>query len=296
MPILCSAPRTVRGPAGFVLPLNSNSRRWQAQGRIQGVKSKSEKTSSLDIDVFETIGTDKDTSKFEPFSNGLNLFRNIDTSEPVSFDGQEKVEFDPLRDGPLRYLGYSNELGEAFSAWLFPGGVSLSYAVAIGYVLFDTWDKYTKTLTEAEEALGARRLPGVVDKDRLVSIIGLERGVDTLVWQLLASVILPGYTIHTVVGISSNICNRVLESSLGDDLFSRLGDTFMLEPASLQNLSEKSLPTVLGLLAIPFIVHPIDSAVHGILNATLRKQLRKYICIQGKGAQAGLPICEECLK
>lgn len=293
MAILCSSPRICRlGPARFLLPLNS--RRRQAQGRIQGIKSKDKRTSSLDIDVFETIGTDKDTSKFEPFSNGLNLFRNMDTSEPVSFDGQEKVEFDPLRDGPLRYLGYSNELGEAFSAWLFPGGVSLSYAVAIGYVLFDTWDKYKKTLADAEETLGARRLPGSVDKDRLVGIIGLERGVDTLVWQLLASVILPGYTIHTVVGISSRFCNRVLESSVGDDLFSRLGHTLMLDPESLQSVSEKSLPTFLGLLTIPFIVHPIDSAVHGILNATLRKEVRKYICIQGKGAEAGLPICEDC--
>lgn len=33
--------------------------------------------------------------------------------------------YDPLRDGPLRYLGYANELGEAFAAWLFPGGVPL---------------------------------------------------------------------------------------------------------------------------------------------------------------------------
>lgn len=36
--------------------------------------------------------------------------------------------YDPLRDGPLRYLGYANELGEAFAAWLFPGGVPLRWA------------------------------------------------------------------------------------------------------------------------------------------------------------------------
>ena len=28
----------------------------------------------------------------------------------------------------FRYLGYSNEVGEAFRAWLFQGGVPLSYA------------------------------------------------------------------------------------------------------------------------------------------------------------------------
>lgn len=58
-----------------------------------------------------------------------DLLSRIDWSEPISFDGEEKTEYDPLRDGPLRYLGYANELGEAFAAWLFAGGVPLSYAV-----------------------------------------------------------------------------------------------------------------------------------------------------------------------
>ena len=40
--------------------------------------------------------------------------------------------YDPLRDGPLRYLGYANELGEAFAAWLFPGGVPLRWAALLG--------------------------------------------------------------------------------------------------------------------------------------------------------------------
>lgn len=56
------------------------------------------------------------------------LLSSIDFSEPMSFDGEEKTEYDPLRDGPLRYLGYANELGEAFAAWLFPGGVPLRWA------------------------------------------------------------------------------------------------------------------------------------------------------------------------
>jgi hypothetical protein len=47
---------------------------------------------------------------------------------------QEETEaFDPLRDGPLRFLGYANELGEAFAAWLPPFGVPLSYCIALGY-------------------------------------------------------------------------------------------------------------------------------------------------------------------
>ncbi len=46
--------------------------------------------------------------------------------------------------------------------------------------------------------------------------------------------------------------------------------------------------------AIPLIVHPIDSAVHAVLNATLRPAMRRYICQEAGGAQAGLAICDDC--
>ena len=68
-----------------------------------------------DVELFETIGTPADRTSFEPFAE----FKSI-----LGDEGEEPP-YDPLRDGPLRYLGYSNEVGEAFSAWLFPGGVTL---------------------------------------------------------------------------------------------------------------------------------------------------------------------------
>ena len=45
-------------------------------------------------------------------------------------------------------------------------------------------------------------------------------------------------------------------------------------------------------VAIPFIVHPIDSGVHALLNSTLRPALRRLICAEAGGALAGLQICE----
>ena len=38
---------------------------------------------------------------------------------------------------------------------------------------------------------------------RLVNVIALERGVDTLTWQLIASVAAPGFTVHTVVALAA---------------------------------------------------------------------------------------------
>lgn len=221
-----------------------------------------------------------------------SLWNSIDFSEPTSFDGEEKTEYDPLRDGPLRYLGYANELGEAFAAWLFAGGVPLSYGVAVSYVLFDTWDKYNKTLNEATSKLTSRQdIPRSVDRAKLIKAIALERGVDTVVWQLIASVAAPGFTIHTIVGLANTLLETAEQS---EQLTASLSATAVLLglPAEIFiSTINKSIPTAIGLLAIPFIVHPIDSGVHALLNATLRPALRRVVCKEARGCEAGLKIC-----
>jgi len=290
------APRHSWGKWCGRLACSSNQRPLtvKASKSEEGGRKKSDSRS--DLDIFETIGTEKDSSGWEPFlqRSSAALIGSLDFSEPISFDGEEKSEYDPLRDGPPRYLGYSNELGEAFASWLFPGGVTLSYAVAVSYVLFDTWDKYKKTLDDAQRKLSNGNLPETVDKEELITTIGVERGVDTLVWQLLASVAIPGYTIHTVVGIVKNIVQKMFSS---EDIRHTVGtgcDNLGIAPDAAFLLIEKSLPTFVGLLTIPFIVHPIDSAVHALLNLSLRKYLRFYICESKGGKLAGLPICTKC--
>ena len=54
---------------------------------------------------------------------------------------------------------------------------------------------------------------------RLEKLLAAERAFDTVVWQLLASVICPGYTIHTVVALAHAALlplevNRMLSSLL----------------------------------------------------------------------------------
>lgn len=58
------------------------------------------------------------------------------------------------------------------------------------------------------------------------------------------------------------------------------------------SFAERMLPTLAGLAAIPFIVHPIDNAVHMLLNSTLRPYMRNVICDGARGREAGLEICE----
>lgn len=142
--VRASAVQPDKKPAVPGMPVNIEVFRTKA-GAVQPETKPAVPQAPVRIDVFET----KDAPQPQPIPPAaegswpwldalLSGELDINTSEPMSFDGEERTEYDPLRDGPLRYLGYANEAGEAFAAWLFPGGVALSYAIAIGYVCFDT--------------------------------------------------------------------------------------------------------------------------------------------------------------
>ncbi|CAB1332737.1 unnamed protein product [Coregonus sp. 'balchen'] len=146
---------------------------------------------------------------------------------------QEKPskEVDIYRDTWVRFLGYANEVGEAFRALVPVSAVWATYAVATVYVSAD-----------AEHGDN----PGKTTKVAVAV-------VDTFVWQALASVAIPGFTI-----------NRVCAASLY-----LLGRTTRL-PLSVR----KWTTTAIGLSTIPFIIHPIDSGVDFLLDSSLRKFYR----------------------
>lgn len=149
------------------------------------------------------------------------------------------AEVDIYRDTPVRLLGYANEVGEAFRALVHVNWVRLSYGVASAYVLADTNDKSQKTaasLPQNEEGRTAK--------------IGAA-AFDTLLWQALASVIIPGFTI-----------NRICAGSLY---------TMARTIPQVAEVRRKWMTTAIGLGVIPFIVHPIDSLVHFVLDNTTRK-------------------------
>ena len=141
---------------------------------------------------------------------------------------------DIWRDSVLRLLGYANELGEAFRP-LAPACVVPSYVVSSLYVLVDTCDKGVRADSRAQAggySPAARR-----------AHVGKE-AADTLVWQALASVIVPGITINRIVALAGRACGS--------------------------NPRLRLLPTALGLGSIPLIVEPIDTAVHYAMDATVR--------------------------
>lgn len=72
---------------------------------------------------------------------------------------------------------------------------------------------------------------------------------DVFTWQMLASVVIPGFVINRItwgVGIVS-------------------------KQSKLPGIARKWLPTCVGLLAIPLIIRPIDTAVDHAMDRTYRK-------------------------
>ena len=112
-------------------------------------------------------------------TNLNDFFRIMGKDDDSQCCTEKPKEVDIYRDTLLRYAGYANEVGEAFRALVPVNFVYASYGVASAYVLADTFDKSSKAKKQLGNSEGAMTKVGVA-------------AFDTLVWQALASVIIPG--------------------------------------------------------------------------------------------------------
>lgn len=135
-----------------------------------------------------------------------------------------------FRDSAVRYLGYANEVGESFR-YQFPRLVGPSYLLAFAYCAADAASS-GYTVYQANQLY----------QPAAISV------VDTLLWQSLASVMIPGAAINLLVKASRAAVRRV----------------------ALPVLVAEWLPTGVGLGSIPFIVQPIDWSVDYALDNTTR--------------------------
>ncbi|TYZ65321.1 hypothetical protein PybrP1_004074 [[Pythium] brassicae (nom. inval.)] len=159
----------------------------------------------------------------------------------------DDVPVDIWRDSPVRFLGYANELGESFRP-VAPRFVVPSYALAFAYVLGDTAHKATRATANAPP-------------DASRTALGAAAALDTLIWQTLASVAIPGFTINRVVALSSAVIERTAKNS---------------------PVVRRWTPTAIGLGVIPFIVHPIDRFVDALLDETTRKWAASFSSKKGE--------------
>eukprot|EP00563_Minutocellus_polymorphus_P017274 CAMPEP_0197727298 /NCGR_PEP_ID=MMETSP1434-20131217/18845_1 /TAXON_ID=265543 /ORGANISM="Minutocellus polymorphus, Strain CCMP3303" /LENGTH=219 /DNA_ID=CAMNT_0043313445 /DNA_START=102 /DNA_END=761 /DNA_ORIENTATION=+ len=164
---------------------------------------------------------------------------------PSEFD--EGARYNIFRDSPLRYMGYCNEIGESFR-YQFPRFVVPSYILSFGYVGADAlttgYREYCSedTSKDSKASLSREYRAGIAT-------------FDTLLWQSLASVMIPGLAINLVVKASRFAVAR--------------------SPVSLPAFAIKWLPTASGIGSIPLIIHPIDSFVDFTLDNSTRAWLAK---------------------
>ena len=163
-------------------------------------------------------------------------------------------EYDIYRDSLLRYAGYLNEIGEAFRPLVPVYIVLLSYVAALTYVSADGISK----------GIAAGKLtPDVPESDRKFtnSELGctVAAAVDTLSFQLLASILFPGYIINRWVTLCGYLTHDVLD-------LSGLAGLAGVPMETVQDF----LPTALGLALIPLIVAPLDALTEKILDNTVR--------------------------
>lgn len=151
--------------------------------------------------------------------------------------GEEK-KVDILRDTPVRLLGYTNEVGEAFREHIPVSAVRFTYAVSSTYVLVDTYDKAKKA--------SEKQYKSNAEKKKHVAVVA----TDTLIWQAFASVIIPGLAINRICAFSNYIFKN---------------------HTSVPTTTGKWITTAIGLACIPIIFKPIDHFVDDAMNFSIRK-------------------------
>ena len=178
---------------------------------------------------------------------------SVDDGHPKD-NNNGALQYDVFRDSPLRYAGYANEVGESFR-YQFPRFVIPSYGISGLYVIadaiskgHDAWQEYPTRQQQQQQ----QQQP-TSDKTTTISrtMLTCLHTMDTLIWQSLASVFIPGATINLIVKASRFAVAR--------------------SPVVLGAVVKEWLPTATGLGSIPLIIHPIDDAVHALLDNTTRK-------------------------
>lgn len=162
-----------------------------------------------------------------------------DSNESLG-NNESPTKIDYFRDTPIRYLGYANEVGEAFRQLVSRRVVQLSYVISSTYCFADATSKALE-VKESSEYIEVKKTPNRQ---------AVEMFVEAAVWQGLASVIIPGFTINRICWLSSIALRKTASS--------------FVNPGK-----QKLLVTLIGLGSIPLIIKPIDSLVDRIMEKSI---------------------------
>ncbi len=159
------------------------------------------------------------------------------SQNPSNIKPKEK-EYDIYKDSYLRYLGYSNEIGEAFRKVTSTKFVWATYLIEFIYFGADTIHKGHKAYND----------PNQIDNKHLHVI---KQSGYTILWQFFATCLIPPLCINIVVGASHKY------------LFKR----------GYSKNAIRYLPLSIGLALIPLFNIYVDPVVGNILDNVFERFL-----------------------
>ena len=145
----------------------------------------------------------------------------------------------------MSLLGYANEFGEAFRSHIPRLIYFGSYAVASTYCLADSIDKGRRCYQQSSH------LNSYLQKRKAA-----ETAVEAAIWQGLASVIIPGFTINRICAASRFTLRRFVHR--------------------MPHGAQMWVTTVIGLSAIPIIIKPIDRFVSMLREFYVKKYYQTW--------------------
>lgn len=191
-------------------------------------------------------------------------------------EGAGEEEYDVFKHSLARYFGYANELGESFRPLVHARWVAFSYGVAGMYVAADTADKYLK----------AQRLETYTAAQR--QMLGASNAIDTAIWQGLASVAIPGLVINRIVWAASKLpmtgrMSKVVPTvRSGQPACDAMPTSCRSPDLALETTSHPMPLQAIGLASVPFIITPIDNAVHKFADLTYKPILKRFFPVPHK--------------
>ena len=194
-----------------------------------------------------------------------NISNSLETSNKTR--GIKILEFLKNHDQNIinfltwRPFAYTSEVGEAFRPVIPKFLVNTAYGISIGYCLVDTAVKVHKIKEEPQKEI-------------------IKRTCDLVVWHGFASMFFPAFTIHTIVNKSKKTIQHFDEHHEKYvqklENFKKMYPVFNKSALVIGKRSHNFLkyiprikpyiPTAIGLISIPFIIHPIDKSVDFVMN------------------------------
>lgn len=173
-------------------------------------------------------------------------------------------ETDIFRHTPLRYLGYANEVGEAFRYNIKTRTLVLAYVVSAGYIAGDTIDKTYKSYkklnikNDKEQYNKSNNIliknTSIIKDKNTNSLMYhvVKSGALSFTWQVLATELIPALIVYQVVKLTKNVIKNN------------------------NTLYGKYIPTIIGLSLIPMFPYTVDPMIDNIfdrLNLGLDKEI-----------------------